>query len=224
MSLKEFTGLDNTKEEVSNLPTATWKSFTSPSSLINSFSARRRSVLSSDVPSSPSKKLAPPQEECIDISTAIKRISALRIRLDEIRTVEKLSTASSSFVAASSSQDRRQQLLEESKRIVNAAKDFASISCSSSDAKWNATVAEIVDCADCLTSAALAVLSESNVYYSQLITTELIQTLTAIHSSLNDAQQSRLNNDDNLMSKSMVNLQSAVNQLMYAITSSSSTT
>uniref|UniRef100_A0A0K0CYF8 Ovule protein n=1 Tax=Angiostrongylus cantonensis TaxID=6313 RepID=A0A0K0CYF8_ANGCA len=56
-----------------NLPAPSWKHSTSPTSLINSYSARRRSVLATDMPSSPSKKLVPPKEECIDLSAAINR-------------------------------------------------------------------------------------------------------------------------------------------------------
>uniref|UniRef100_A0A0K0CX58 His-Xaa-Ser system protein HxsD n=1 Tax=Angiostrongylus cantonensis TaxID=6313 RepID=A0A0K0CX58_ANGCA len=124
---------------------------------------------------------------------------------------------------------------------------------------------KITDSAECLTAKALAVVSGSNVYYSQLVVTELaqvfmafdgyplycsaqtatkhfrttneyqldfsstavfpssknheFQVLAAIHSALSDAQQSRLQHDDSLMLKSMTNLQSATNQLLYAVLS-----
>ncbi|KAJ1358029.1 hypothetical protein KIN20_016331 [Parelaphostrongylus tenuis] len=218
MSLKEFTGLDHTKEDITNLPAPSWKHSTSPTSLINSYSARRRSVLATDMPSSPIRKLAIPKEECVDLSVAINSISALQLRLHEINSTQKSSSTSSPSATTDSSHDRR-ELIEESKRIVNAAKDFATISCSMPEAKWNVAVAEITDCAECLTTAAIAVASESNVYYSQLVFTELTQVLEAIHSALSDAQQSRLEQDDTLMLKSMTNLQSATNQLLYAVLS-----
>ncbi|KAE9418835.1 hypothetical protein Angca_000304 [Angiostrongylus cantonensis] len=218
MSLKEFTGLDHPNEDIRNLPAPSWKHSTSPTSLINSYSARRRSVLATDMPSSPSKKLVPPKEECIDLSAAINSISALQSHLREIDSTQKSSSSSSPSAIMDSNHDR-QELLEETRRIVNVAKDFAALSCSIPEAKWNVVVAEITDSAECLTAKALAVVSGSNVYYSQLVVTELAQVLAAIHSALSDAQQSRLQHDDSLMLKSMTNLQSATNQLLYAVLS-----
>ncbi|WKY01745.1 hypothetical protein Q1695_015614 [Nippostrongylus brasiliensis] len=213
MSLKEFTGLDQTKSEVSDLHVPTWKCSTSPSSLINSFSARRRSVLASDLPPSPSKKLTTAKEESIDLPTAIDRVSSLQQRLQGEDSSAKMTSSSSS----SASTVDNCHLLEESKRVAAAAKELASISFSSPEAKWSTAVAEITDCADCLTTAALDSKTATNVYHSQLVTTEVTQILDALHSALCDAQESRRQKNDQLSLKSMTRLQSATNQLLYAV-------
>ncbi|VDM53843.1 unnamed protein product [Angiostrongylus costaricensis] len=160
-----------------NLPAPSWKHPTSPTSLINSYSARRRSVLATDMPSSPSKKLVPPKEECIDLAAAINRFIfmfllffspsifsisfisrpgiCMTIKIFflfflffhnyelissgndlkllfckfisfsiSINSIQKSSSLSSPSAIMDSNHDR-QELLEETRRIVNAVKDFA---------------------------------------------------------------------------------------------------
>ncbi|XGW14361.1 hypothetical protein V3C99_000572 [Haemonchus contortus] len=230
MSLKEFTGLDNTKADITDLPVAAWKCSTSPSQLINSYSARRRSVLSTDLPPSPSKKLTIAKEESIDLPTAINRVSTLQSRFNEDnvgteRTTTSTSCSSSSSVNESTNRSR-QKLLEESKRFAVAAKDFSQISFSSPETKWDAAVAEITDCADCLTTAAMDFTVTASVYHSQLVSTEVTQVLDALHKALEDAQESRSNQNDFLALKSMTRLQSTSNQLLHAVSTivSSATT
>ncbi|ETN72554.1 hypothetical protein NECAME_04457 [Necator americanus] len=217
MSLKEFTGLDDTKEEITELPVPSWKCSTSPSSLISSFSARRRSVLSTELPDSPSKKLSVAKEESIDIPTAINRISNLQSRLNE---------ASSTVNTASNSSDighDREKLLEESKRMAVAAKDLSKISSSSPEPKWSTAIAEITDCADCLTAAAKGAISSTSVYHSQLVNTEVTQVLEALYNALCAAQESRIQRNDSLSLKAMTHLQSTTNQLLHAVSTTIAT-
>ncbi|KAK6744501.1 hypothetical protein RB195_011304 [Necator americanus] len=201
MSLKEFTGLDDTKEEITELPVPSWKCSTSPSSLINS----------------PSKKLSVAKEESIDIPTAINRISNLQSRLNE---------ASSTVNTASNSSDighDREKLLEESKRMAVAAKDLSKISSSSPEPKWSTAIAEITDCADCLTAAAKGAISSTSVYHSQLVNTEVTQVLEALHNALCAAQESRIQRNDSLSLKAMTHLQSTTNQLLHAVSTTIAT-
>ncbi|KAK5965774.1 hypothetical protein GCK32_009976 [Trichostrongylus colubriformis] len=229
MSLKEFTGLDNTKADVTDLPVAAWKCSTSPSQLINSFSARRRSLLSAELPPSPSKKLTIAKEESIDLPTAINRIGDLQSRLHHGNgdTDRSTSTSCSSSTNTNDSTNlSRQKLLEQSKRIVAAAKDLSQISYSSPDGRWDAAVAEITDCADCLTTVALDSIAAGSVYHSQLVSTEVTQVLDALHTALQDAQEARHQQNDFVALRSMTHLQSTTNQLLHAVSTiaASSTT
>uniref|UniRef100_A0A1I7X8L2 Focal_AT domain-containing protein n=1 Tax=Heterorhabditis bacteriophora TaxID=37862 RepID=A0A1I7X8L2_HETBA len=121
MSLKEFTGLDpSSKEQIADLSTPSWKSTVSPS-LISSYSARRRSVLSNDVLESPSKRLTTQMEESLDLPTAINRVSSLRQRLSQIERQEVISFDDSPVV--------RLKLLDESRRMSATAKELLSTLC-----------------------------------------------------------------------------------------------
>ncbi|CAJ0596683.1 unnamed protein product [Cylicocyclus nassatus] len=217
MSLKEFTGLNDTKEEMTELPIPSWKSSTTPSSLISSYSARRRSVLAAELPESPTRKLTAPREESVDLPTAIRRVERLQARLQEAH-------ASANPSSNSTQADDQHKLLEESKRMVVAANEFSQIKCSVPESKWSTAIAEVTDCADCLTTAAQQAICSSSVYYSQLFSTEVTQVLQALHDALNALEEARTKNDDSISLKPMTNLISRTNQLLHASSTTSSTT
>uniref|UniRef100_A0A8R1E5W2 HTH_Tnp_Tc3_2 domain-containing protein n=1 Tax=Caenorhabditis japonica TaxID=281687 RepID=A0A8R1E5W2_CAEJA len=86
MSLAEFTGLAP-QQKLADIEPPAWKSSVSQSSLLNSFSTRRRSVLSNDTPlGSPSRRITPRiEEEEMDVKTAIVRLRAIETKSAEMR-------------------------------------------------------------------------------------------------------------------------------------------
>ncbi|KAL6726586.1 hypothetical protein Aduo_008546 [Ancylostoma duodenale] len=146
------------------------------------------------------------------------KISLLQSRLQEASTA--VNTPSNS---GESSHDRR-KLLEESKRMVVAAKDLSNLTSYSPQAKWSTAIAEITDCADCLTAAAQDAIASTSVYHSQLVNTEVTQVLHALHAALCASEESRLQKDDALSLRALTHLQSTSNQLLHAISTSAAAT
>ncbi|EGT56570.1 hypothetical protein CAEBREN_29860 [Caenorhabditis brenneri] len=94
MSLADFTGLAPA-QKLTDIEPPTWKSSSSQSSLLNSFSTRRRSVLSTDVLDSPSRRLSPRIEEEMDFQTAIQRLHAIETKSAEMKASQNSSGPSS---------------------------------------------------------------------------------------------------------------------------------
>ncbi|EFO92689.1 hypothetical protein GCK72_008603 [Caenorhabditis remanei] len=103
MSLADFTGLAP-QQKLTDIEPPTWKSSSSQSSLLNSFSTRRRSVLSNDVLDSPSRRLSPRIEEEMDVHTAIQRLRSIETKSAELKPCDPPSTATADDVAAEKKQ------------------------------------------------------------------------------------------------------------------------
>ncbi|KHJ80035.1 hypothetical protein OESDEN_20300 [Oesophagostomum dentatum] len=103
-----------------------------------------------------------------------------------------------------------------------AARELSQASRTPPDLKWSLAIAEITDCADCLTAAAQEAICSTGVYHSELFNTEVTQVLKALHEALCAAEECKKN--ESMALKAMTNLQSAANQLLYAISTTTSAT
>ncbi|PIC40586.1 hypothetical protein B9Z55_011877 [Caenorhabditis nigoni] len=100
MSLADFTGLAP-QQKIADIEPPTWKSSSSQSSLMNSFSTRRRSVLSNDILDSPSRRLSPRIDEEMDVQTAVQRLRQIETKNSEMKPVTSSDPSSSASSSVS---------------------------------------------------------------------------------------------------------------------------
>ncbi|PAV71693.1 hypothetical protein WR25_27057 [Diploscapter pachys] len=208
VSLAEFTGLEP-QEKLDEISQPSWKCSVSPSSLLSSYSARRRSVLSTDVPDSPSKKLTPQREESIETSAAIDRITLMQERLSKLDHNDNHKGAEDKQVV--------HEIIERISnclgKLTQSTNDLAGTS--RKDEKAGFLITELVDTTDRLLVNLIALLSHLSVYHSELLQTELTQTLKSLLVMLKSFEEAsiNLNRDATRLISSLAQLNRAIHTI-----------
>ncbi|CAD6198566.1 unnamed protein product [Caenorhabditis auriculariae] len=171
MSLAEFTGLAP-KQKIFDIEVPTWRSSVSQSSLLNSFSARRRSVLSTDVCDSPSRRLTPQKEESLDLATAIDRLSSLRERTSNLERAE----GALDGVEIAKERDRANEAIG---RLALVSRDISG-SANETVRKGSTLIGEATEAAELLFAAVEPLIVHSPVFLSELIATEASQVFRSL--------------------------------------------
>ncbi|CAI5446211.1 unnamed protein product [Caenorhabditis angaria] len=171
MSLAEFNGLAG-EPKLADIETPTWKSSVSQSSLLNSFSNRRRSILPSDTYESPARRLATQSEEDMDIQTAISRLKSIETTCQKSQSCDKLlNDLSSEKSKASDAINRIQIVVKQLNQIP-----------SSSTSTIQSLLPETVSAATFLAKTINNIKINTTVYHSELLSTELNQVFCSITS------------------------------------------
>ncbi|CAB3402972.1 unnamed protein product [Caenorhabditis bovis] len=217
MSLAEFTGLDS-GQKLAELEAPTWKSTVSQSSLLNSFSNRRRSVLSNaDTIESPSRKLTTQNEvdDEFDVQTAVSRIQAIASKCGKIdKKTESLEIDMKA---------EKQKAIEAIGRISQITKQMGQ---GPSHSSLGPLLAEAVASSEALSRSVHTMAAQSTVYHSELLNTEiaqafdsLISLVSKLDSATLSANMSTPRRKMSLISNSEALLQANLNVLLRAITS-----
>uniref|UniRef100_A0A1I7UJ39 WSN domain-containing protein n=4 Tax=Caenorhabditis tropicalis TaxID=1561998 RepID=A0A1I7UJ39_9PELO len=217
MSLADFTGLAP-QQKLTDIEPPTWKSSSSSqSSLLNSFSTRRRSVLSTDVLDSPSRRLSPRIEEEMDVQTAIQRLRSI-----ETKNLEMKETSSEDVAA------EKKRANEAVHRIQVAARQLHQLpNYSESCPTVRTMLSEIVAASHSLSASIHQLKSSSLVYNAELLSNELPQVFTSLISFISkldsptmSANISTPSRKTSLISSSFSQLLANLNVLNRAISSS----
>lgn len=227
MSLADFTGLAP-QQKLADIEPPTWKSSSSQSSLMNSFSTRRRSVLSNDILDSPSRKLSPRIEEEIDVHTAVQRLRSIETKSTEMKPSSESSASSSSTSSPEDVAAEKKRAVDAVHRIQHAARQLNQLPTYSESCQTvRSLLSEIVTASHSLSTSIHQLKSSSVVYNAELLSKELPQVfislisfVSKLDSTTMSANMSTPSRKTSLISSSYSQLVANLNVLSRAISSS----
>ncbi|CAO4371984.1 unnamed protein product [Caenorhabditis nigoni] len=182
MSLADFTGLAP-QQKITDIEPPTWKSSSSQSSLMNSFSTRRRSVLSNDILDSPSRRLSPRIDEEMDVQTAVQRLRQIETKNSEMKPVTSSdpSSSASSSVSPEDVAAEKKRANDAIHRIQHAARQLNQLpTYSESCPTVRSLLSEIVAASHSLSASIHQLKSSSLVYNAELLSKELPQVFISL--------------------------------------------
>ncbi|CAI2348530.1 unnamed protein product [Caenorhabditis sp. 36 PRJEB53466] len=225
MSLAEFTGLAP-QQKLTDIEPPTWKSSVSQSSLLNSFSSRRRSVLSNDALDSPSRRLSPRIEEEMDVQTAISRLRTIEMKSAEM----KAESGSGTVINADDVLAEKKRANDAIQRIQIVARQLNQLPSSNATETSSAVrsqLSEMIAATHSLSTAVRQIELNTTVYHAELISTELPQVFSSLISFVSKldatamaANISTPSRKTSLISSSYSHLLANLNVLNRAISSS----
>uniref|UniRef100_A0A915B8E5 FERM and PDZ domain-containing protein 4 n=1 Tax=Parascaris univalens TaxID=6257 RepID=A0A915B8E5_PARUN len=227
VSLRDFTGLEQLQPQslsaiVENKP-STKESKTANTSLIDTYSTRRRSAITSDKVTESAN--AEPFEETdfedikeMDFEQVKQRLEGMRSRLE--KTMNGLPNQSPKKKI--NMEHEKVELLNESRRLAGACKAMVRAVSGEEERHWATIVHEVVECVDRVTSITERIVQRSNsVFQAQLMTAktdQMLRSLLETLSSMESAKDAQPSSDyaKALISRSTT-LAATITQLIQAV-------